>query len=156
MAIRGVFHAVPRSTFGARIRTTDDIARFLDGTHSVTSPVRLDVADAWACLGALCAHFELPRVMGIQPLAVPGHLSTLYIPAYRIPGIATALEGIGPGRLAAGMAALSTAPPADGAAWARDQKGLGLMFLQLKKLYRTCADAGDDLIFVKHAGVPGH
>jgi len=156
MAIRGVFHAVPRSAFGATIRTTDDIARFLAGTHPVLSPAQLDVADAWACLGALCAHFELPRVMGIEPLAIPDQLSTLYIPAYRVPGIASALEQIGPGQLAAGMAALSAAPPADGAAWARDQRGLALMFLQLKKLYRACADNGYDLIFVKSKGAPGH
>jgi len=156
MAIRGVFHAVPRGTFGARIRTTDDIARFLEGTHDIQSPGGLDVADAWACLGALCAHFDLPRVMGIQPLSIPGSLSTLYIPAYRIPGIADALEQIGPGQLAAGMAALSANPPADGAAWAKDQHGLALMFLQLKKLYRECADNGYDLIFVKAKGIPGH
>jgi len=156
MAIRGVFHAVPRSAFGATIRTIDDIGHFLDGKHRVESPTRLDVADAWACLGALCAHFNLPRVMGIQPLAVPGHLSTLYIPAYRIECISKALEQIGPGQLAAGMAAISAAPPADGAAWARDQRGLALMFLQLKKLYRACADNGFDLIFVKTKGAPGH
>jgi len=156
MAIRGVFHAVPRSAFGATIRTHEDIARFIEGNHRIMSPLQLDVADAWACLGTLCAEFELPRVMGIQPLAVPGPLSTLYIPAYRIPAIATALEQIGPTRLASGMAALSAHPPADGSAWASDQRGMALMFLQLKKLYRQCADHGYDLIFVKTKGAPGH
>lgn len=156
MAIRGVFHAVPRSAFGATIRTSDDIARFLEGLHHIQSPQCLDVADAWACLGALCAHFSLPRVMGIQPLSVPGRLSTLYIPAYRIPDIANALEQVGPSQLASAMAALSAHPPADGAAWTRDQRALALMFLQLKKLYRNCADHGYDLIFVKTKGAPGH
>lgn len=155
MAIRGVFHAVPPHVFGARIRTTDDIARFVRGEHPIRAARTLDVADAWACLGGLCAHFALPRVMGIQSVRGADCLSTLYVPAYRVPAIAEALEQVGPGQLAEGMSALAQHPPADGRAWLQDQRALALQFLQLKKFYRDCATDGCDILFVKRKGAPG-
>ncbi len=152
MAIRGVFHAVPPRIFGARIRTADDIARFVAGEHPIEAVRKLDVADAWACLGKLCAHFSLPRVMGIEPIQVPGTLSTLYVPAYRLARIAESFDLITPAQLAGAIATLATNPPADGTAWAHDTRALALLFLQLKKFYRDCAIEGCDVLFVKQKG----
>ncbi|QID18297.1 hypothetical protein G3580_12020 [Nitrogeniibacter mangrovi] len=155
MAIRGVFHALPPQVFGARIRTAEDIARFIAGEHPIQAPRQLDVTDAWACLGKLCAHFAMPRVMGIQPVRVSGPLATLLIPAYRLAPINACFDRVTPGQLAEAIAQLATEPPPDGRDWARDTRGLALLFLRLKQFYRDCAADGCDILFVKDKGAPG-
>jgi len=152
MAICGVFHAVPSRAFGARLRTGENLAAFLAGEHELKIASRLDVSDAWACLGALCEQFSLSPAMGLTPVRVPGTLATLYIPAYRLPALASAFDRVGPAQLAAAIDALASAPPADGAHWAHDKRALAMGFLQLKKFYRICADHGYDVLFVKRKG----
>jgi hypothetical protein len=154
MAICGVFLAVPPRVFGARLRTGDDLAQFVAGTHPIVAADRLEISDAWACLAELCERCDLHGLMGLQPVAVPGTLATGFVPAYRLPALADRIEQVAPARLAAAMDALSLAPPADGAAWAGDKRALALHFLRLKQLYRRSADSGCDLLFVRHTGTP--
>ena len=152
MAICGVFHAIPSRAFGARLRTGEDLAAFLDGEHELKVASRLDVSDAWACLGALCDQFSLSPAMGMTAVRVPGTLAALYVPAYRLPELATGFERVGPARLAEAIDALAGAVPADGAHWAKDKRALAMGFLQLRKFYRICADHGYDVLFVKRKG----
>jgi len=153
MAICGVFLAVPAGAFGARLRTGEDLAAFVAGEHALKVASRLDVSDAWACLGAVCEQFSLTGAMGMTPVRVPGSLAAAYVPAYRLPLLSAQFDAVSPGQLASAIDALALAAPADGAHWVEDKRALAMGFLQLKKFYRICASHGYDVLFVKRKGV---
>ncbi|MBT0961229.1 hypothetical protein [Denitromonas iodatirespirans] len=155
MNIRGVFHALPPSVFGSRIRTRDDLAAFVRGTHAIAASDRLDIADAADGLTALCERLELHGAMGRQPLAIPGTVTADYLPAYRLPALADRIDAVTPGTLAAAIGSLGTHPLARDSHWIADKGGLARLFLQLKRFHRNCATQRADVLFVQHAAPDG-
>lgn len=151
MSIRGAFHALPPHVFGNRLRTGDDLAGFVRGTHAIAAADRLDIADAVDGLAALCEHLDLPDVMGRQPISIPGTAAAFYIPAYRLPALADRIDTVTPGELAAAFGSLSTHPLAQRTRWAADKGGLARLFLQLKRFYRNGATQQYDVLFVTRA-----
>ncbi|TVO59448.1 hypothetical protein [Denitromonas halophila] len=145
MTIRGVFHALPPKAFGNRIRTRDDLAQFVSGTHAVAAKAQLDLTDAGDSLAALCERLALPDAIGVQPLTIPKTAAARYIPAYRLPDLADRIDAVAPGALAKAISRRDIAA-------ATDKGNIARQFLQLKRFYRDCATHQCDVLFVQHLG----
>lgn len=150
MSIRGVFHALPPGVFGNRLRTRDDLAAFVRGTHAIAAADRLDIADAGAGLAMLGERLDLHALMGRQPLTIPGTAAAFYLPAYRLPALAERIDAVTPGTLATAIGSLAAHPRAQQTRWATDKGGLARLFLQLKRFYRDAAAHRCDVLFVEH------
>ncbi|MCZ4305557.1 hypothetical protein O4G98_12505 [Zoogloeaceae bacterium G21618-S1] len=151
MTIRGVFHALPPKVFGSRIRTRDDLAQFVSGTHPIAAKAQLDLADAGDGLAALCERLDLREAIGGQPLSIPNAAAARYIPAYRLPEIADRIDAVAPGMLAKAINRRDTTPADQEAPLAIDKGSVARQFLQLKRFYRDCAMQQCDVLFVQHA-----
>ncbi len=151
VTLRGVFHALPPNVFGSRIRTRDDLAQFVSGTHTITARAQLDLADPGDSLTALCQRLDLHEAVGVQPLNIPDTAAAQYIPAYRLPALADRIDAVAPGALAKAISRRNAAPAASNAQSPADTGSVARQFLQLKRFYRDCATHQCDVLFVRHA-----
>lgn len=148
VTIRGTFLALPPRVFGSRLRTRDDLARFVSASHAIAATDRLDIADAVECLATLCEGLGLNDALGRQPLTIPGTTTARFLPAGRLPALAERFDAVPPGELARALDALGTHPVAGRSPWAADKGGLARQFLQLKRFCRNGATHGYDVLFV--------